>query len=172
MKDIRNELLRELDCIDHLVECGSLSKYRKMMEFAIKEGFDTVCDIGCAYGHQSEIFKNKLNYIGINDQLVRFYNANEQFTRYIVDDYPNRNIKHCIPENTLAISILCLGWECYKIRDDEFDLQFKALSRDFKASLLYMPLEREEILQKYYKNIALIEKNEKSPVKTGWFYCY
>ena len=172
MEDIKSELLRELDCIDHLIECGSLSGYRKAMNFAIENGYETICDIGCAYGHQSELFKGELNYIGINDNLVRFYNANEQFTRYIVDDYPNRNIKRFIPENTLAVSILCMGWECYKVRDDEFDRQFKALSEDFAASLLYMPLEREEILQKYYKNIAIIEKNEKSPVKTGWFYCY
>ena len=29
MKDIRNELLRELDCIDHLIECGSLVDIEK-----------------------------------------------------------------------------------------------------------------------------------------------
>lgn len=168
--EYRENMLRELDCIDHLLECESLRLYNKMIEFAIDKDFKYICDIGCAYGHQSELCRNRINYIGINEHKLNFYNFNENFTQYIAKRYPC-SLSEDDRENTIAISILCLGWNCYNYNENNFDRQFKALSKDFKASLLYVPIEDKKVLKKYFKNVIAIEQNTENLVKTAFFYC-
>ena len=165
----RQNLLREMDSIDHVLEGKSLDTYKKMIDFAIEKGFKNVCDIGCAFGHQSELCRDRIKYIGINENVLNFYNLDEIFTRYIVQHYPC-NLFAIDKETTMAISILALGWNCYKYSENEFDKQFKALSNDFKASLLYVPIENKEILEKYFKNVIEIEQDGEL-VKTAIYYC-
>ncbi len=162
----RSNCLMELNSLDHVLEC-SLKNYDFMIDFAIKKGFKRVVDIGCAYGHQSELCKDRIKYIGIDEDNVDFYK--ETLNRgYIVGKYP------CyIPTyyyNSLAISNLAIGWNCY-VDEKEFDKQCKALKKDFVASLLYLPKEREEILKKNFKQIKIIKDDDDRLVPTAFYYC-
>ena len=166
LSEYRESLLRELDSLDNVIEC-SLVNYDFMIDFAIKEGYKTVVDIGCAYGHQAELCKDRIKYIGIDEDNVDFYK--ETLNRgYIVGKYP------CyIPSyyyNSLAISNLAIGWNCY-VNEKEFDEQCKALKNDFKASLLYIPKDREEILKKNFKEVKIIKDNGDRLVSTAFYYC-
>lgn len=168
-KTDKSEFFRELDSLDHCLEC-SLGNYKFMYKFIKERGFDNVVDIGCAYGFQNEFFKD-MSYTGIDDEKLNFYRENEQNVHYLVGTYPFKLPKINYFKRAVAISNLCIGWECYKQNDDEFDKQFKAISKDFKASLLYMPYERINTLEKYFKNIA-IYKEHKGLVHTAYFYCW
>lgn len=165
------ELLMELDDICHLIECGSLKNYNTMFQFAASKHFDYVCDIGCAYGHQSELCRDLIKYIGIDEDSTNFYEAEGLDTTYIVGHYPCE-IEIPNKYKTLAVSILCLGWNCYRYNDDEYDRQFKALSKDFAACLLYVPTEREEDLKKYFNHVEIIEEHGCDMLPTAIYYCY
>jgi hypothetical protein len=165
LKEYRDNLLREMDSLDHVLEC-SLENYNFMIDFAIKGGYKTVVDIGCAYGHQAELCKDRIKYIGIDEDNVDFYK--ETLNRgYIVGKYP------CyIPTyyyNSLAISNLAIGWNCY-VNEKEFDKQCKELKKDFKASLLYIPKDRESILRKNFENVMTV-KEDKEYSLGAFYYC-
>lgn len=163
LKKYRNNCLMELDSLENVIEC-SLKNYDFMIDFAIKEGFKTVVDIGCAFGHQSELCKDKIEYIGIDEDKVDFYGDHT----YLVDRYPSKLTKKVF-KNCLAISNLAIGWNCY-VNEKEFDEQCKALKNDFKASLLYIPKDREEILKKNFENIKIV-KEGRGFVQTAFYYC-
>lgn len=168
----RDDLLHEMNALDHVMECLTIPRYEKMISFAIEKGFKTVCDIGCAYGHQSELCRDRIKYIGIDDGDQEFYNLWEDFTTYMRMNYPCVGGLFSInKETTMAISVLALGWNCYKYSDKTFDKQFKALSEDFGASLLYVPIEQGEILKKYFKHVEIIEE-EKAGVHVAVYYCH
>ena len=166
----RDDLLHEMNALDHVMECLTIPRYEQFFSFAIDKGFKTVCDIGCAYGHQSELCRDRIKYIGIDDGDEDFYNMREDFTRYMKKHYPC-SLFAVDKETTMAISVLALGWTCYKYSDDEYDKQFKALSEDFKASLLYVPFEQGEILKKYFKHVETIEE-ETAGVHVAVYYCH
>lgn len=84
--------------------------------------------------------------------------------------YPDKRLLSYI--NDIAISNLCLGWNCYKYSDDEFDKQFEALKRDFKACILHVPTEIEKILKKYFSNVEIIKKEDEKIIPTAFYYCY
>lgn len=169
--EYRDSLLRELDSLDHVIEC-SLQNYDFMIDFALKMGFTRVVDIGCAYGHQAELCRDRIYYYGINENELNFYGS-----------YPyNPKMKHCsekypfyIPfdlyKNDLAISNLALGWDCYNT-EDEFEDICKHLIEDFKASLLYIPKDREHILRKCFRNVEIVKDEPNGPVPTAFYYCY
>lgn len=168
-KTDKSELFRKIDSLDHFLEC-SFQNYKFMHDFIIEKGFDNVVDIGCAYGYQNEIFKD-LSYTGIDDSKLDFYRKNEQNVHYLVGTYPFKIPKINYLKRAIAISNLCIGWECYKHNDDEFDKQFEAISKDFKVCLIYMPYGRINTLEKYFNNIE-IHKEHKGLVHTAYFYCW
>jgi len=167
LQNYREELLKELDCLDHVLEC-SLKNYDFMINFAIEKGFDEVVDIGCAYGHQSELCEGRIKYIGIDREYVNFYKPSKCFC--LIEGYPNNNnsFNHRFTDS-LAISNLCVGWNCY-VDEKEALEQFKALKKDFKASLLQLPKEREKLLKKVFGNVEKI-KNKSSRI-SAFYYCY
>lgn len=151
----------EEDCISHLFECEGLQTYEKIANFAKSKGLNKVYDIGCACGHQSEVFLlSGLDYVGIEaSPITNFWNA-DKFT-YIKGYYPFE-IK--ADSNDLAVSVLCLTWNCYlyekeKTLQEQCEAQCEALQRDFKQCLLYMPKERVEFVSKYFKGYEQIDKN-------------
>ena len=60
LKKYRDNLLVEMNCLDHILECRSLENYDFMIDLAIKKGFKRVVDIGCAYGHQGELCEGRI----------------------------------------------------------------------------------------------------------------
>ena len=163
----RNNLLMETNSLDHVIEC-SLENYDFMIDFAINEGYDTVVDIGCAYGHQSEFCKDKIKYIGINEDNLKFYKEKE--FHYLIGKYPFKIPKIKYFNNSLAISNLAIGWQCY-VNEEEFNEQCKALKEDFAASLLYLPKEREEILKKNFEKVEIIKDYKEHLIPTAFYYC-
>lgn len=79
--------LVEEDCIIHLFECESLKVYEKIAEHAIKLGVHRVIDIGCAYGHQSEVFlQDEIKYVGVTDDTKKgFWNEDKFEYIYIIN---------------------------------------------------------------------------------------
>lgn len=163
----RKQLLMELDCIDNLLEAGSLINYDFMIDFAIKKGFKRVVDIGCAYGHQAELCKNRIEYVGIDEDLVNFYSAKGL---YFARKYPNK-LYNFIFQHDIAICNLSIGWNCYD-NEKEAKENFKALSEDFKACLLYLPTDRENLLRECFKKVEVYKKSESKFVPTAFYYCY
>ena len=153
-KDIKYAM--EEDCISHMFECEGLKTYEKIANFAKENGFSKVFDIGCAIGHQSEVFlQSGLDYVGIEEAPVsEFWNA-DKFT-YISKKYPFKIIAE--PNKDLAVSVLCLTWNCYLYEKEKtLQEQCEALQRDFKHCLLYMPKEAVSFVSKYYKGCKNIE---------------
>ncbi len=167
LKSRRDDMMRAIDSIDHLLEC-SLNNYNFMIDFAIKKGFKRVIDIGCAYGYQSELCEGKIDYVGVDEDLVNFYNQ-ERYD-YYVGKYPQK-ISFLMDESEIAISNLAIGWNCY-VNEKEFEKQCKALVEDFKACLLYLPTDREKILNKYFNHVEIYKKEESKFVPTAFYYCY
>ncbi len=166
LEKYRNELLRELNSLDHVLEC-SLKNYDFMIDFAVKKDFHEVVDIGCAYGHQTELCRGRINYIGVDRELVNFYIPYECYC--LPEGYPtDKTLSHNQFKTSLAISNLCIGWNCY-VDEKEAKKQFKALKRDFKASLLYLPKDRENILKKVFKNVEKVKDDSEIG---AFYYCY
>lgn len=152
-KDVK--YLMECDSICHFFE-GGHERYEKVSKYCIENGFKRVFDIGCAYGFQSEIFlNNNIDYIGIDVGNLDFWNKDK--FQYIVKEYPFEIEAN---SNDLAISVLCLTWNCY-LYEDEITLrnQCEALSRDFKNCLLYMQIDKLNIVKEYFKNYKIIHHN-------------
>ena len=165
LMEYKTDLLRELDALDHILEY-SLKEYDTMIDFAIEKGFDAVVDIGCAFGHQSSLCEGRIKYIGMNEDEVNFYKMKPKKRIYSAEKYPCY-IPFDLYKNDLAISHLAIGWQCYA-NDKETEKQFAALAEDFKASLLHLPVERKELLKKYFKNIETLREGDIS----GIYYCY
>lgn len=146
LKDYKTNLFQQLDSLQHVLEC-TLNNYDFMINFAIKKGYKRVVDIGCAYGHQSELCTGRIKYLGIDEDDCDFYK--ETLARgYIVGKYPEEIDGYTFWKSDLAIANLSIGWNCYN-NEEEFDEICKHLKKDFTACLLYIPIERK----KYYQII-------------------
>lgn len=116
------------------LEMGN-ENYEFIKEFCKKNGITKVTDIGCAHGFQSEVFiDSDIRYRGIEISGCGYWN-NDQF-EYIQSEYPC-NLE--TEQNELAVSVLCLGWNCFLFDGKEtLKAQFKSLSKQFKQALIYM----------------------------------
>ena len=145
-----NKLLMEHNSIINYFESGR-KKYKKALDFCKKKGFLKAYDIGCAYGFQSELFITyNIDYVGIdcsvkNDEFWdsgRFIHLNKTYPFKIKAD----------KQNDVAISILCLCWNCY-LTDGEETLrtQMEQLSKDFNHVILYIDNRFFNIVKSYFK---------------------
>ena len=95
--------------IDTFFEVEVYKTYEVFAKIAKEKGFSRVFDIGTAFGLQSEVFLNEgIDYVGINDGNLNFWNKDK--FKYIVGEYP---FKIEAKETDLAVSSLCLTWNCY-----------------------------------------------------------
>lgn len=142
--------LMEDDTLMHLFGCDGLRRYEKIASFCMNNDIQGVVDIGCAYGHQSEVFNQvNIEYLGVNDSKSSFWN--EKNIPYVANCYPCQ-----IPtkRGDLAISILCLTWNCYLYEGDKtLHEQCAALKRDFDHCLLYIQPDKKEIISDYFKHV-------------------
>lgn len=155
-KTKNSEYLMEMDCIAHFFECKGVDKYSTIADFCKQRGFNKAYDIGCAYGHQSEIFLlNNIDYVGIDERCTNFWNKDKY--EYITKKYP---FKINAKDNELAISVLCLTWNCYLNEGDTtLHAQLKQLSKDFNNCLLYIAKDKVDIVKQYFKGYEYIEGN-------------
>lgn len=152
------EFLQEIDCIEHflLLEKEG-ARYEFVLKFAKEKGLKRVFDIGCAMGHQSEVFiGSDIEYIGINDLPVKNYWNSDRY-KYITKQYP---FKIEAKETDLAASLLCITWNCYLYEGEKtLKEQCEALTRDFKHVLLYMQQDKLLFVAKYFKGYEILHDN-------------
>lgn len=156
MRTKNMEYAMEEDCVTHFYECKGFETYEKILEFAKQNHFEKVYDVGCAYGHQSEIFLDSgVEYVGVNESEIDYWNK-DRF-KYISNHYPFE-IQAGIKD--LAVSVLCLTWNCYLYENEKtLQEQCEALQRDFRHCLLYMSKDKIDFVKKYFKNCEVIEGN-------------
>lgn len=148
--------LELLYSIDTFFEAEVYKTYETFAKVAKEKGFNRVFDIGTAFGLQSEVFLNEgIDYVGINDGNLDFWNKDK--FEYIVGEYP---FKIEAKETDLAVSSLCLTWNCYLYEGEKtLSKQCNALSRDFDACLLYMQISNLDFVAKYFRGYEIIDKN-------------
>lgn len=148
--------MMEDDCICHFFECEGYKKYEIILDFAKHNNFKRVFDIGCAFGHQSEVFLNSnIEYVGIDSGEFNFWN-NDRY-KYISKEYPF-TIK--ADKDDLAVSVLCLTWNCYLYENERtLHEQCNQLKKDFKHCLLYMDNKKIEFVKRYYNNYKILDGN-------------
>lgn len=151
-----NKYRSELDCLDNFFECEIYIKYDKILNFAENNGFKRIFDIGCAYGHQSEMFLNSVvEYVGIDEIPCTHWNTEKY--KYISKHYPFKIEAH---SDDLAVSSLCLTWNCYLYEGNKtLKEQCEVLQRDFKSCLLYMQMDQLDFVKKYFKTYEVIDKD-------------
>jgi hypothetical protein len=148
--------LMEEYCIAHLFECQGIDTYEQIASFCKERGIQRVVDIGCAYGHQSEVFLNEgIQYLGVDEDNGIFWNLDK--FQYIVNRYP---CELPIQKGDLGVSVLCLTWNCYLYEGEKtLKEQCEALQRDFEHCLLYMVPERVNFVHRYFKKVEEIGEN-------------
>jgi len=139
--------LMKMDCLCTQFECETFPFYDQAAEICQKLGATKIYDIGCAYGYQSEVFlQRNMEYVGIEGFFTgEGYWNNDKFS-YIEKEYP---FKINASETDIAISHLCIGWNCYNF-DGIWEEQAKQLALDFKTVLLNCQTEFLPILKKYF----------------------
>lgn len=142
--------------LDNFFECETGKTYKTILDVAKEKGANRIFDIGCAYGHQSEVFINSnIDYVGINDSDEEFWN-NDKY-EYIVGKYP---FKLNTNKNDIAVSVLCLTWNCYLIEGEKtLYEQLEQLSNDFDKIILYLPKDKIEYVLKYFPKYEHITDN-------------
>ncbi|EQK39794.1 hypothetical protein C672_3613 [[Clostridium] bifermentans ATCC 638] len=135
-------------CLSHFFEI-SKENYIKVLEYCIANNIKGIVDIGCAKGFQSELFlNNNIDYIGVEESSNYFWN-DDKF-KYIKAKYPISLKEH---KNYLAVSILCISWNCYLYNGmKDLHLQFKQLT-EFDKCLIYGQKEHMEIAKYYFKEV-------------------
>lgn len=149
------ELLMEHDSIINYYG-GGKERYSTALEFIKMKGLERVFDIGCGYGFQSELFINSgINYVGIDGSVRENQFFNKDKATYLSKVYPF-DIE---AKNTdLALSVLCLTWNCYLFNGAEtYKQQMEQLSRDFKHVILYMNKADLNFVKSYFKGYESIE---------------
>ena len=149
-KTKEDKYLMEDYCINTLFECEHLKTYENIRNFAKEKGFNRVYDIGCGTGHQSEVFVNQnIEYVGIEQTKgLEFWNADK--FKYIENTYPFKVYAY---KSDLAISVLCLTWNCYLYEKEKtLREQCQALQRDFNQCLLYIANDKVETVKEYFKH--------------------
>ena len=156
----KTEYLREDDAILHFLGAGGIEHYEFIVDFCNANNITFVYDIGAAYGHQSEVFLNTdkyVEYIGIDSGVKGEFWNNDKYT-YFEREYPCKlNPK----EQDLAVSVLCLGWNCYLYEGDKtLNEQFEALSRDFRQALIYAPQHILPTVKKHFKEVEILTSSD------------
>ena len=142
-------------CLGYFFEV-SVDNYEYFLEYCKNNNIKGVVDIGCCMGYQSELFLNNgIDYVGIDDTLNSFWN--EDRAKYETKEYPYDLVGY---EDYLAISNLCLGWNCYLYNGIEtLEGQFKQLTKDFNRSLISMQKDNVKHISKYFKEVNNIQGN-------------
>lgn len=144
-ENISNE---EHHTLMHLLT-GGLDRYKQALSLIEGMGIEKVFDIGCAFGHQSELFRKRgIEYVGVNDGNLNFYN--EHLHTYIEGEYPNVVLN--TNQHDIAVSILCLTWNVYGCIET-VRKQLKKLSDDFSRVIIYAQNNRVHLFNDYFAKV-------------------
>lgn len=155
-REEETEIAMEDDSLCHVIEGLRLGTYEEILHHVQRIEGKRVVDIGCAYGHQSEVFVDSgVSYMGVTDHTGTFFNR-DQF-EYVVGRYP---CELPLQKGDVAVSVLCLTWNCYLLEGEKtLHEQCQALAKDFKDCLLYMPEEAVQTVTQYFSSHEKIGRN-------------
>lgn len=140
-----------------LVALDMISNYEYIKMFCDENLISKVCDIGCAWGYQSEVFRNSgIVYRGIDN------NVNKDFWNDDIYFYENKTFPCALnpSHDELAISVLCLGWNCFMTEGDKTaHKQFESLASQFEQALIYMQAKFVDVAKTYYSNVINLKDN-------------
>ncbi|WP_442637927.1 hypothetical protein [Rossellomorea marisflavi] len=143
----RTSYLMEGQCLCSVMESIPGGSYERILSYVHMLGGKRVVDIGCAYGHQSEVFSGTgVDYMGVTNHEGDFFN--QDIYTYMTGHYP---CELPTQEGDIGVSVLCMGWNCY-LDEGEKTLheQAQSLSRDFLDCILYIPETSLEIMASYF----------------------
>lgn len=161
--EYENALMNLYD-IEELMECEHFAVYDAVAKFCKNNGFNRVFDIGCADGYQSEMFlQNDLEYVGVEGFFTGKGYWNDDKFLYIEKEYP---FSISTSAKDIAVSHMCIGWNCYKTKEDTWERQIEQLAADFRHILLYSQKEILPILERYYA----IEEVSLTKNRGVWYY--
>lgn len=114
---------------------------RHIFENNIKK--DTIIDIGCQFGFQSELFiDNGYRYIGIDRFKHNFFNRDKENVNYLIGTFPTIELPL---NNSITISCMSLGYFNNYIGEDE-DIVLDKLTKELAiCSHLYIKTTPELI---------------------------
>lgn len=142
---------------DSCHECETFNIYGNILDCCKEHGYDTIYDIGCSYGWQSELcLHDRIKYIGIEMSGIHSIDGfwNSDIFEYINKKYP---FEISATKTAVAVSVLCVGWNCFDFDGNNLKC-IQALSRDFNQCILYIPESYVEICKQYFKNIYSISE--------------
>ncbi len=152
------------DDIEHFFGAEGASDYEVAVDAVKQLGFDTVFDIGCAHGFQSECFLNAgLKYIGIDDTADRKWN-DDKFD-YLIGKYPFTVPQEFLTGKYIAVSRLCVGI----LISEEY--QFQQMAETF-PDILICDNYWSSRLQKYYDLVSVFKKEEDGKRQDNWNWYY
>lgn len=136
------KILEEKYAIEVQMECESYKDYFFAGKIAKSLGLERIVDIGCAYGHQSEVIVQQgLNYLGVNKHVLNFYKPDN--AEFLIGHYP---LPLPLREKDLGVSFLSLFWNCYLYEEDTLKKQIEAVSKDFNYFLTDVPADKFELV--------------------------
>lgn len=148
--------MEEDDSLCHIMDIERLGIYKKIAEVAKQKGAKRVIDIGCAFGHQSEVFlKEELTYLGVTNHESEFWNRD--VFEYVVNSYP---CELPVQKGDMAVSVLCLTWNIYLVEGEKtLREQCESLQRDFEHCLIYVQKNHVDVLKEYFNMSEHVEGN-------------
>ena len=155
-EDEKMEAMMEDDSLCHVMECDGISTYVSILRHAKQLNGKRVIDIGCAYGHQSEVFVDSgVEYVGVTNHDSPFFNR-DRFD-YIIGKYP---CELPLQSGDIGVSVLCLTWNVYLTEGEKtLHEQYEALKRDFADCILYLPAHAVEVVSGYFSEATRLEHN-------------
>lgn len=149
-----------LYCIEEIFEGRTIADYFTAFKLAAQQGFDTFVDIGCATGHQSELFRNSgIQYVGIESCPGLFWRPDE--TTYIEARYPCKIPQEVMDNKVMGASRLCVGY---------LTCDYEAIASQFDAFLLSAPALACESMARLYKESFAVRDHECPDNHWVWFH--
>lgn len=148
--------MEEDDSLAHVVECGGIGTYESILRHVKQLNGKRVIDIGCAYGHQSEVFVDSgVEYVGVTNHRSNFFNR-DRF-EYVIGQYP---CELPLRPGDIGVSVLCLTWNVYLTEGEKtLHEQCEALKRDFADCILYLPAHAVEVVSGYFSEATRLGHN-------------
>lgn len=157
----KSKLYEYLYCITAAFSINTFEDYFTAYKVAVRNGFDTVIDIGCAAGHQAELFRGStVRYVGIESCPGHFWRPDE--ITYFTQKYPCSIPNKIMDRRVLGVSRLCVGY---------LTIDYESIAQQFNSFLLSGPPDACIALSGLYETaVSIIDpENQAHPKAWTWF---
>lgn len=136
--------------------------YFRIMKHMIENNIaaETVVDIGCQLGFQSEIFIDKYNYVGIDAARATFFNEENKKASYKIEVFPQISEEL---SNKAVISSMSIGY--FSLKEFSQEDMAKKLGEAKWLYLVSTP-QMNDLVKRYFKK----SEHVTSRTTSLWFY--